>query len=313
MTGERHVLAGDWLEKPRLLAQKRKSKTNRGEKRGHDHRQHERQWLADIKTISDRCKLEMGIMIFQWTLFDCGSWMARNVIKTHIEELCTAAGQGAKGLWGKVTRPLWLSYRWAVAVWDARFPPARPWSWGWTCAPGKSPLSCPSGSSSSLLCVCVCAKKHHHPAGTVITSKDIAWMRSLWHALVSHLALGAIHLHLNLPVLSVAYCNMFMSLGSIIVIVDRQRRISTKTLIMRWSGNFHDPGIPSQNVSFPTDSRSGGILSHRSAFQLFGILIFHMGAPVFFVNGTARWQNYRYRILSVTKNNTGTGWVCIPS
>lgn len=38
-------------------------------------------------------------------------------------------------------------------------------------------------------------------------------MWNLWHTLVSHLALGTIHLYLNIPVLSIAYRNMFGSLG----------------------------------------------------------------------------------------------------
>ena len=64
-------------------------------------------------------------------------------------------------------------------------------------------------------------------------------MWNLWLTLVSRLALGTTRLRLNIPILSIPYCNcacaysificsMFRSLGSIIVIVDRD--ISVKKL-----------------------------------------------------------------------------------
>lgn len=55
-------------------------------------------------------------------------------------------------------------------------------------------------------------------------------MWNLWHALIGHLVLGTIHLHLKIPVLSMAYCNMFRSLGSIIVIVDRHTYFNQENL-----------------------------------------------------------------------------------
>ena len=66
---------------------------------------------------------------------------------------------------------------------------------------------------------------------------------------------------MNIPVLSIIYCNVFSSLGNVIVNVDRDI-FQPKNLtidVMEWK--LSSPwNIFSENISFPTDSRSGGIL-----------------------------------------------------
>lgn len=107
----------------------------------------------------------------------------------------------------------------------------------WENPPPLSPVGC-----APLSCVFyVCTKKS---SGTVITSKDIVYMQNLWHTLVCHLALGTIHLYLNIPVLCKAYCDMFTSLGSIIVIAHRRRHSQPRHLKqVHCSRNFNLPGM----------------------------------------------------------------------
>lgn len=201
----------------------------------------EHQWLADIKPISDRCKTGDGGNRFPVDLrsSDWGSRMARNVMKTHIEEIYIIAGQGAKRLWGRVIRhhlcgtsQLQMRNVNSLRCLFPFFPPMilRMNTCNWK-------KSSPLPQWESLLhyvCFMFVQKKK---SGTLITSKAIVWSWNLWQILVSHLALGTTHLYLNIPVLSVTYCNMFTLLGNIIVIGDRQRHISTrklKTDVLEW-------------------------------------------------------------------------------
>lgn len=155
--------------------------------------------ISDSMSISDLqvlkpsvtdANLEMVVPGFWWIFksSDRGSRMARHVMKSHVEELCIWAGQGAKRLWGRVTKHhLCGTSRLQMRNGNSRrrlLPFLPPFVLRMDTCNWKKPSPLPQWESL-LHSVCFMFVPKKKSAGSLITCKDTVWMWNLWHTLAN--------------------------------------------------------------------------------------------------------------------------------